>query len=160
MDFNRKLVSEFEVLLWFLWGFGLVGFFVPKRFFTINYLDRHRIFVALHKLPEDHDESDQNGFSRKEKKIKRIPSFKSLCLSLRENKHSATHRWTKLLSPANQNRNSTTEAQWALTGTRGRSCSDTYLLCHLSLSSHLFSGHSHLRLPLNFQLLIWGFQTT
>lgn len=30
-------------------------------------------FVALHKLPEDHDESDQTGFSRKEKKILKNP---------------------------------------------------------------------------------------
>lgn len=51
-----------------------MGVLYPKRFLTRNYLDQHRTFVAQHKLPEDHDESDQNGFSRNEK-IKRTPSF-------------------------------------------------------------------------------------
>lgn len=55
----------------FCGGLGWWIFFVQKRFLTRNYLDRHRTFVALHKLPEDHDESDQNGFSRKEKTNKK-----------------------------------------------------------------------------------------
>lgn len=70
---SGRLISEFEVLVCFLWGFELVGYLVQKRFLRRHYPDQHRTFVALHKLPEGHDESDQTGFSRKEKRIKRTP---------------------------------------------------------------------------------------
>lgn len=51
----------------FLGGWGVAWVSCPNKFLTINYLDQHRSFVTLHRFPGDHDELDQNGFSRKGK---------------------------------------------------------------------------------------------
>lgn len=143
-----RLIWVWSTTLVFFGGGACVS--CSNKFLTINYLDQHRSFVTLHRFPGDHDELDQNGFSRKGKnplvlKVEVYP--------WRKIKHSATHRRTHSYSRQLTKTGATRRRQTrrALTGTRGRIPSAIYLLCNLSRSLHLFSRQPRLRLPLTTQ---------